>query len=257
MAPLSIMSIIGTNSSDYGICLRSGYGVSIRDSCIENTGLDGIYIYRYSSYCSVVNTIVTSSYGDGIKIYGASHVLLYSVNPSNNFLDGVEVDSPSRTYIVNSIIERNGAYGVRIVNSYRVYLYGNIVARNGLEESDGAGGILIGTGVRYAYVIGNQILYNYGTGTYGYGVEAHTTYTFNVSNNVFAGNQRSPQAYDERVGVWDRNYWSDWTSGTYDFDFNSDSNPLSEPLPELFVTKIVAPKNYTLWTESKCRGYGC
>ena len=237
------VTIIGTNSSDYGICLRSGFGVSIRNSRIENTGLDGIYIYRYSSYCSVINTIVTSSYGDGIKVYTASHILLYSVNSSNNFLDGVEVNDSSRTYIVNSIIEHNGAYGVRIVNSYRVYLYGNIIARNGLEESSGAGGILIGAGVRYAYVIGNQILYNYGTGAYGYGVEAHTAYSFNVSNNVFAGNQRSPQAYDERgVGVWDRNYWSDWTGGTYDFDFNSDPNPLSEPLPELFITKIVAPK---------------
>ncbi len=231
--------INGSLYDDYGIYLDSSEGVYIYNTTITNTYYAGIYVDSYYDYgyntVTIVRSTIADTYDYGIEIYDGEGVLILYSNISNNYYSGVSIEDSSYVWLYQNIIENNEEYGVYVYYSYNVYINSSVIRNNSYS------GIYLDSGAEDVSIWGNQIIYND-----DYGVEADTSYDFNVTMNTFGGNSMHPQAYDENgVGNWTGNYWSDLNGSTYDFSYNQDPAPLSDPLPFIWIQDISAPANAT------------
>lgn len=167
---------------------KSSYNILVGNNLKNNE--DGISLSFYSSFNSVSNNTITSSFFIGISLnWGSSNNTLYSNVITNGWGDGVHIDGPL---------------------SYDNTLYGNTITDN-LED-----GVTLDT--RRTNFIGNTVARN----GRQYGFDYGGIHILNEGNFIFHNNfiDNDPQVRKSGmifVNTWDNgypsggNYWSDYT----------------------------------------------
>ncbi|MEU4426774.1 right-handed parallel beta-helix repeat-containing protein [Actinoplanes sp. NPDC024001] len=179
-----------TNNA-FGMFISSANGVSITDTEVRNSALDGLVLHRFATGIDVSRLTTTGNGGDGFVLSrGAQQVRVSDSTAENNGGNGFAVNglplateasasgefvgSYGNNSVANSVARNNGRYGIEVIGGLNVSVQNNrifgsdmgIVAREGATNvsisgnqlsGQGRQGIAIRAGVTDAEVTGNVV----------------------------------------------------------------------------------------------------
>jgi hypothetical protein len=175
----------------YGMFISSANGVTITDTSVTGSALDGLVLHRFATGIDVSRLTTTGNGGDGFVLSrGAQQVRVSDSTSEKNGGNGFTVNglplatdasasgefvgSYGNNSVSNSVARDNGRYGIEVIGGLNVSVQNNrvygsdmgIVAREGATNVSISGnqlydqvrqGIAIRTGVTKAEVTGNVI----------------------------------------------------------------------------------------------------
>jgi parallel beta-helix repeat protein len=146
----------------YGLFLTSADGVTMADSRVEHSLIDGLVLHRYVTNSTFTSVRSTDNAVDGIKMTRASTGVVFSqVTASDNGRNGVTMNGgalaggpnavgmPTTTYGNNSLTDStandNGRYGIEVLGGKNVRVNGSTANRNqmGIVVSQGADAVVV------------------------------------------------------------------------------------------------------------------
>ncbi|KQO60248.1 right-handed parallel beta-helix repeat-containing protein [Curtobacterium sp. Leaf261] len=151
----------------FGLFLTSADGVTMSNSRIEHSRIDGLVLHRYVTNSTFTSVRSTDNAVDGIKMTRASTGVVFSqVTANDNGRNGVTINGgalaggpnavgmPTTTYGNNSLTDStasdNGRYGIEVLGGRNVRVNGSTADRNQM-------GIVVGQGAA-AVVVRNNVV---------------------------------------------------------------------------------------------------
>lgn len=146
----------------FGLFITSADGVTVNNSTISNSLVDGLVLHRDVKNTVVKNTTVTESARDGFSLRRATTGVLFDrVTATDNGRNGISLDGtaladgPNATgtttevygnnIVQNSTSSDNTRYGIEVLGGVNVTLSNNRAADNhtGIVVTDGASGVIV------------------------------------------------------------------------------------------------------------------
>lgn len=150
------------DSNAFGLFITSADGVTVNNSTISNSLVDGLVLHRDVKNTVVKNTTVTASARDGFSLRRATTGVLFDrVTATENGRNGISLDGtaladgPNATgtttevygnnIVQNSTSSDNTRYGIEVLGGVNVELSNNRVLGNdtGIVVTDGASGVVV------------------------------------------------------------------------------------------------------------------
>ena len=150
------------DNNAFGLFITSADGVTVNNSTISNSLVDGLVLHRDVKNTVVKNTTVTESARDGFSLRRATTGVVFDrVTATENGRNGISLDGtaladgPNATgtttevygnnIVQNSTASDNTRYGIEVLGGVNVALSNNRVLGNhtGIVVTDGASGVIV------------------------------------------------------------------------------------------------------------------
>ena len=175
----------------YGMFISSANGVTISDTTVSRSELDGVVLHRFATGIAVTRLTARDNGGDGFVLArGAQQVQVSDSTSQDNGGNGFTVNglplatgasasgefvgSYGSNSVSNSVARDNGRYGIEVVGGLNITVQNNkvhgsdmgIVARDGTDNvsisgnqlyDQGRQGIAVRGGVTHAEITGNVV----------------------------------------------------------------------------------------------------
>ena len=146
----------------FGLFVTHAAGVTITDTRIRNSLVDGLVFHRFVSDTTVTRTSAVNSGVDGFTVARSSSGILFDqITATGNGRNGVSIDGRSladgpsaigtgvesfgSSTVTRSTVEDNRRYGIELSGGQELGVYSTLVARNdmGIVLDDGASGVVV------------------------------------------------------------------------------------------------------------------
>ncbi|MDY7544338.1 right-handed parallel beta-helix repeat-containing protein [Cryobacterium sp. 5B3] len=146
----------------FGLFVTHAAGVTITDTRITNSLVDGLVFHRFVSDTTVTRTSAVNSGVDGFTVARSSSGIMFDqITATNNGRNGVSIDGRSladgpsaigtsvesfgSSTVTRSTVEDNRRYGIELSGGQALGVYSSLIARNdmGIVLDDGASGVVV------------------------------------------------------------------------------------------------------------------
>ncbi|TFB96366.1 MULTISPECIES: right-handed parallel beta-helix repeat-containing protein [unclassified Cryobacterium] len=146
----------------FGLFITHAAGVTITDTRIMNSLVDGLVFHRFVTDTTVTRTSSVNSGVDGFTVARSSSGIMFDqITATDNGRNGVSIDGRSladgpsaigtgvesfgSSTVTRSTVEDNRRYGIELSGGQALGVYSSLIARNdmGIVLDDGASGVVV------------------------------------------------------------------------------------------------------------------